>query len=138
LEVICVPTKFAAFIPVVRVAVHVVLFARLDDGINVTVAPFVLTAPLTRLLPSLSVKVSVVTVEPFTNVENVAETVVVTATFAAPFTGLVEITVRVTGAGVGSGGGAGAATQFVLLPPSVQLLGLIIVPDRLFESFTSI
>ena len=96
------PAKFAAFIPVVRVAVYVVLFARLDDGVNVTVAPFVLTEPLTRLLPSLSIKVSVVTVEPFTNIENVAETVVVTATPVAPFEGLVELTARVTGIGAGS------------------------------------
>ncbi len=131
------PPKFAAVIPVVRVAVYVVLFARLDDGINVTVAPFVLTVPLTRLLPSLSVKVSVVTVEPFTNIENVAETVVVTATPAAPFDGLVEITVRVSGLGGGSGGGAVSELQLVLLPLSVKFAGLIIVLDRLFESFTS-
>ena len=131
------PPKFAAVIPVVRVAVYVVLFARLDDGINVTVAPFVLTVPLTRLLPSPSVKVSAVTVEPFTNIENVAETVVVTVTPATPFDGLVEITIRVSGVGGGSGGGADSELQFVLLPMSVQLLGLIIVTDRLFESFTS-
>ena len=92
------------------------LCARLDDGVNVTVAPFVLTAPLTRLLPSLSVKVSVVTVEPFTNIENVAETVVVTATPAAPFDGLVEITVRVTGIGVGSTTGAEVVANDASLP----------------------
>jgi len=132
-----VPPKFAAVIPVVRVAVYVVLFARLDDGINVTIAPFVLTVPLTRLLPSLSVKVSVETVVPFTNIENVAETVVVTATPVASFDGLVEITVRVSGVGCGSGGGACSELQLVLLPMSVQLLGLIIALDRLFESFTS-
>ena len=131
------PPKFAAVIPVVRVAVYVVLFARLDDGMNVIVAPFVLTVPLTRLLSSLSVKVSVLTVEPFTNIENVAETVVVTSTFVAPFDGLVEFTVRISGVGGGSGGGADSELQFVLLPMSVQLLGLIIVTDRLFESFTS-
>ena len=108
------PAKFAAFIPVVRVAVYVVLCARLADGVNVTVSPIVLTAPLTRLLPSLSVKVSVVTVEPFTNIENVAETVVVTATPVAPFDGLVEFTVRVAGGGgVGSGGGGGGSEVVV-------------------------
>ena len=131
------PMKFAALISVVRVAVYVVPFARLDDGVNVTVAPVFLTTPLTRLLPSLSVKVSVVTVEPFTNIENVAETVVVTTTPVAPFDGLVEITVRVSGIGVGSGSGAGTAAQFVLLPLSVKFAGLISVLDRLFESFTS-
>ena len=114
------PPKFAAVIPVVRVAVYVALFARLDDGINVTVAPFVLTVPLTRLLPSLSVKVSVLTVDPFTNIENVAETVVVTVTPATPFDGLVEITIRVSGVGGGSGGGAAPEPQLVLLPLSVQ------------------
>ena len=131
------PPKFAAVIPVVRVAVYVVLFARLDDGINVTIAPFVLTVPLTRLLPSPSVKVSAVTVEPFTNIENVAETVVVTAAPAAPFDGLVEITVRVSGIGGGSGGGAVSELQFVLLPLSVKFAGLITVLFMLFESFTS-
>ena len=131
------PSKFAAVIPVVRVAVYVVLCARLDDGANVTVAPFVLTSPLTRLLPSLSVKVSVVTVEPFTNIENVAETVVVTATLVAPLAGLVEVTVRVSGKGVGSGGGACSELQLVLLPLSVKFAGLITVLFMLFESFTS-
>jgi len=96
--------------------VYVVLCARPDDGANVTVAPFVLTAPLTRLLPSLSVKVSVVTVEPFTNSENVAETVVVTATPAAPSDGLVEVTVKVSGARVGSATGPDVVVNDASLP----------------------
>ena len=113
------PSKFAALIPVVRVAVYIVLCARLDDGVNVTVAPSVLTAPLTRLLPSLSVKVSVVTVEPFTNIENVAETVVVTATPIAPFDGLVEVTVSVSFIGVGSSEGAEVVVNDASLPVDV-------------------
>ena len=113
------PAKFAALIPVVSVAVYVGPFARFADGVNVTVAPFVLTTPLTRLLPSLSVKVSVVTVEPFMNSENVAETVVVTATPVAPFDGLVEFTVRVKGVGVGSGGGAEVVLNDASLPVDV-------------------
>ena len=98
---------------------YVVLCARLDDGVNVTVAPFVLTAPLTRLLPSLSVKVSVVTVEPFTYMEKVAETVVVTATPVAPFDGLVEITVSVSFIGVGSATGSELVLNDASLPVDV-------------------
>ena len=53
----------------------------------------------------LTLKESVVRVEPFINIEKVADTVVFIATLVAPLVGLVEFIVRVT-LGGGSGGGA--------------------------------
>ena len=88
-----VPAKFAADTLVVTVAVYFVPYERLKDGVKVIVAPFVTTEPLT--LPSSldKVKESVVTVEPFINRLNVADTAVITDTPVAPLEGLVELTV---------------------------------------------
>ena len=69
------------------------------------VAPFVVTTPDTSPPPPLSLKVLVLKVDPFINMEKVADTDVLTATPAALLVGLVEFIVRVT-LGGGSGGGA--------------------------------
>src|SRR3989339_1225495 len=100
-----VPAKFAALAPVVIVAVYVVLGDRLLEGVNMAVAAFVVTTPGTSPPPPLSLKVLVFKVDPFINMEKVADTYVLTATPAAPLAGLVEFIVRVT-LGGGSGGGA--------------------------------
>lgn len=84
---------FAACAPVVIVAVYVVLYARPDDGVNVALFPLVLTEPFTELPPPLSLKVSVVNVEPFIVSLNVAVTTVPVPTPLAPLDGLVEVTV---------------------------------------------
>ena len=84
---------FAACAPVVIVAVYVVLYARPDDGVNVALFPLVLTEPFTLLPPPLSLKVSVVKVEPFMLSLNVAVTTVFVLTLAAPLEGLWEVTV---------------------------------------------
>lgn len=55
--------------------------------------PFVTTEPLTSPFSSLNVKVSVVTVLPFTYILKVADTAVVTDTPVAPLDGLVELMV---------------------------------------------
>lgn len=84
---------FAACAPVVIVAVYVVLYARPDDGVNVALFPFVLTEPFTLLPPPLSLKVSVVKVEPFMLSLNVAVMAVLVPTPVVPLDGLVEVTV---------------------------------------------
>ena len=68
-------------------------YERLKDGVKVIVLPFVTTGPLTSPFSSLNLKVSVVTVEPFTYILKVADTAVVTDTPVAPLDGLVELTV---------------------------------------------
>ena len=55
--------------------------------------PLVLTRPLTGSPPPLSLKVSVVRVEPFMVSLNVAVTTVLVPTLEAPLEGLVEVTV---------------------------------------------
>ena len=73
------------------VAVYVVSYARLDEGVNMPVAPSVDTAPPTSAPPPLSLKVLVVSVEPFISIEKVADTFVFTAIPVAPLEGLVEL-----------------------------------------------
>ena len=90
---IVVPAQFAACTLVVTVAVYFVPYERLKDGVKVIAAPFVTTEPLTLPFSLDNVKESVVTVEPFTYMLNVAETAVVTDTPVAPLDGLVELTV---------------------------------------------
>ncbi len=68
-------------------------YERLRDGVKVIVVPFVTTEPLTSPFSSLNLKVSVVTVEPFTYILKVADTAVVTDTPVAPLDGLVELMV---------------------------------------------
>ena len=70
-----------------------VLYARPDDGVNVALFPFVLTEPFTELPPPLSLKVSVVRVEPFMVSLNVAVMAVFIPTPVAPLDGLTEVTV---------------------------------------------
>ncbi len=70
-----------------------VLYARPDDGVNVALFPLVLTEPFTEFPPPLSLKVSVVNVEPFMVSLNVAEMAVFTATFVPPLDGVVVLTV---------------------------------------------
>lgn len=60
------------------------------------VAPLVVTEPVTAPLSLCSLKVSVVSVEPFMDIENVAETAALVPTPVAPLDGLIEFTVRVT------------------------------------------
>lgn len=81
------PAAFAAATLVVIVAVNSVLYASLPEGVKVAVVPSVDTEPLTSPSPPLSLKVSVVRVEPFIYMENVADTPV------APLDGLVELMV---------------------------------------------
>lgn len=76
-----------------------------DDGVKVALLPFVLTEPAI-LPPPLSLKVSVVRVEPFIYREKVAVTTVLVPTPVAPLDGLVEVTVRVTRDGGGGSTGA--------------------------------
>ena len=72
----------------------------------VALLPFVPTEPATSFPPPLNLKVSVVRVEPFMYIENVAVMAVFVPTLVAPLDGLTEvITVRVTSGGVSSGGG---------------------------------
>ena len=101
------------------------------------VEPFVDTAPATVAPPPLTVKVFVVTVEPFILSLKVALIVVVIDTSVAPLDGLLDVTRSTNGIRVGSGSGVGTAPQFVLLPPSVKFAGLISVLFMLFESLTS-
>lgn len=96
------PAAFAACAPVVIVAVYVVLYASGEDGVKVAVAPFVVTEPATAPLSLCSLKVSVVSVEPFIVREKVAETAVFIPTPVAPLDGLIEFTVKVTLVGGGS------------------------------------
>ncbi len=70
-----------------------VLYARPDDGVNVALFPLVLTEPFTLLPPPLSLKVSVVRVEPFMVSLNVAVMAVFMPTPVAPLDGLTEVTV---------------------------------------------
>ena len=74
-------------------AVYVVLYTRLEDGVNMALLPLVLTEPLTLPPPPLSLKVSVVRVEPFMVSVKVAEMAVFTATFVPPLDGVVVLTV---------------------------------------------
>ena len=90
---IVVPAQFAAVTFVVTVAVYFVPYERLRDGVKVIIAPFVTTEPLTSPFSSLNLKVSVVTVEPFTFILKVADAAVVTDTPVAPLDGLVELMV---------------------------------------------
>ena len=78
-----------------------VLYARLLAGVNVAVAPFVVTEPVTSPLSLRSLKVFGVRVEPFMYIENVAVMAVLVPTPVAPLDGLVEATVRVTFVGGG-------------------------------------
>ncbi len=87
------PAAFAAATLVVIVAVNSVLYASLPEGIKVALVPSVDTEPLTPPSPPLSLKVSVVRVEPFIYMENVADTIESTDTPVAPLDGLVELTV---------------------------------------------
>ena len=61
--------------------------------VKVTVVPFTLTTPDALPFSELTVNVSVVTVEPFTYMEKVADTVVFTDMPVVPFDGLVEFMV---------------------------------------------
>jgi hypothetical protein len=99
--VVKVQTKFAAsaapvrsFVPVVIVAVNKVLVAGAVVGANVAVVPAKVTVPATGVAPGpVNVNVAALIVAGFIASLNVAETVVLTATPAAPFTGIVEMTV---------------------------------------------
>lgn len=82
------------------------MYARLPEGVKVIVLPFVLTEPWISLPPPLTLKLSVVAVEPFMLSLKVAEIVVFTATPVAPLDGLVELTVSVAFTGGGSEDGA--------------------------------
>jgi hypothetical protein len=73
-----------------------------DDGVKVAFVRFVLTEPVALLPPLLSLKVSVVRVEPFMLSLKVAVTTVFVPTPVAPLDGLVEVTVRVILVGGGS------------------------------------
>ena len=81
------------------------MYARPADGVTVALLPFVLTEPATLLPPPESLKVSVVSVEPFMVSLNMAVTTVFVPTFVAPPDGLEEVTERVT---FGGGSDAGA------------------------------
>ncbi len=69
------------------------LYNKFDDGVKVAVAPPVLTEPPTALPPPLTLKVSVVKVEPLMVSLKVAEMAAFTATPVAPLDGLMEETV---------------------------------------------
>jgi len=81
-----------------------VLYDVGDDGVKVALLPFVLTEPTILPPPPLSLKVSVVRVEPFIYREKMAVTAVLVPTPVAPLDGLVEVAVRVTRDGGGSTG----------------------------------
>ena len=81
--------------------------------------PFVLTEPVTLLPPLLSLKVSVVRVEPFMLSLKVAVTTVFVPTPVAPLEGLVEVTVRVTLVGGSTTTGAEVVVNDASLPVDV-------------------
>jgi hypothetical protein len=99
--VVRVHTKFAAspapagfFAPVVIMAVYEVPVASTIAGVNVAVTPAYVTVPATGVAPGpVTVKVPALMVAAFMASLNVAETVVLTPTAVAPFTGTVETTV---------------------------------------------
>ena len=66
---------------------------RLLDGVKVAVVPLEDTVPLILLLPSFTVKVSVVIVETSIDSLNVEEIALLIATLEAPLAGFVEMTV---------------------------------------------
>ena len=68
-------------------------YARLAEGVNVALLPFVPTEPATSFPPPLNLKVSVVRVEPFMVSLNVAVMTVFVLTLVAPLDGLFEVTV---------------------------------------------
>src|SRR3990172_6694451 len=74
-----------------------------SKGVNMAVAPLVVTVPATSLTPSLNLKVSVVKVEPLINMEKVANTNVSIGISVSPFSGLTEVTLNSSVRG-GSGG----------------------------------
>lgn len=104
------PAAFAAWAPVVIVAVKVLSYDMEDAGVKVALLPFVLTEPVTSLPPPLSLKVPVVRVEPFMLSLKEAVTAVLVPTPVAPLDGLVEVTVRVTFVG---GGGSEDGVEVV-------------------------
>ena len=86
-----------SFAPVVIVAVYFVLGSRLAAGVNVAVAPEVVTVPGRRLpLGPATVKVTVLSVVGFITLLKVAEMIWATGTPVARFAGFVEITVGAT------------------------------------------
>ncbi|HXO04189.1 MAG TPA: hypothetical protein VN884_01015 [Candidatus Sulfotelmatobacter sp.] len=99
--VVKVQTKLAAspapagfFAPVVIVAVNSVPLARTAVGVKVAVEPANVTEPITGVAPGpVKVNVAALIVAGFMASLNVAESVVLTATLAAPLTGTVETTV---------------------------------------------
>lgn len=83
---------------------------------NVALLPFVLTEPAISLPPPLSLKVSVVKVEPFMLSLNVAVISVAVPMLVAPLDGLTEVTVRVTFGGGSAAAGGDDVANDVSLP----------------------
>ena len=79
-----------SFAPAVIVAVYVVEYARLLDGVNVAVVPVYVTVPVT---PLFKVNVAVLTVDAVIVSLNVAVIAEFTATFVALLAGLTDVTV---------------------------------------------
>jgi hypothetical protein len=97
--VVNVQTKSAARLfparsstPVVTLAVYVVAYASGEDGVKVAVVPFSVTVPVTGPAP-VRRTVVVETLAVATASENVAVTVVPTATFVASDRGVFAVTV---------------------------------------------
>ena len=86
------------------------------------VAPLVVTEPATSLSPLLNSNVSVVRVEPFINIEKVADIVVSIATSVSPLDGFVEFIVRVTPGRVSGGGAEVEVVKDASLPVDVPAL----------------
>jgi hypothetical protein len=87
-------TPVGSFAPVVIVAVNKVPVARIVVGVNVAVVPAKVTVPATGVAAGpVKVNVAALIVAGFIGSLNVAETIVLTATPVAPFTGTVETTV---------------------------------------------
>ena len=82
-----------SFTPVVIVAVYVVEYDRLLEGVNVATLLLYETVPLMLLPLLLRVNVLVVIVDESMSSLNVAVIVLLTATSVALLTGLVELTV---------------------------------------------
>jgi hypothetical protein len=68
------------------------VFARAADGVNVAVSPLYVTAPVTAPPGPVTVKVEPVIVAAFIAMLKVALMGVLTATFRAPFAGIVDTT----------------------------------------------
>jgi hypothetical protein len=127
-------TPVGSFAPVVMVAMYKVPFASPIAGVNVAVVPANVTVPATGVTPGpVKVNVAALIVAGFIPSLNVAEIVVLTDTPAAPFTGIVEMTVgggavvKVHTKLVASGAPVGSFVPVVIVAVNKVLVASVVV-----------